>query len=252
MSFADHSHAPQSAASDGVFHGGKSVYGAALGILMLDARFPRIPGDMGNAGTWPFPVLYKVVRGASPDLVVRRGAEGTLPLFIDAARELVDMGAEGITTNCGFLALFQKELQEAVPVPVVTSSLLQIAQVARTLPRAKRVGVVTISGRTLGARHLEAAGAPLDTPIFGTDDGTEFSRVILGNEQRLDRAAAERDVVDAALALKRAHPDVGAIVLECTNMCPYTASVRRATGLPVFDIYSLVQWFQLGLAPRGF
>lgn len=252
MLFSDDSRAPRSSDPDGVFHGGKSVYGASLGILMLDARFPRIPGDMGNAGTWPFPVLYKVVRGASPELVVRRGAEGTLPLFIDASRELVDIGADGITTNCGFLALFQKELQEAVPVPVLTSSLLQIAQVARTLPPGKRVGVVTISAGTLTVRHLEAAGAPADTPIVGTDNGLEFSRVILGNELRLDRAAAERDVVNAALALKEAHPDVGAIVLECTNMCPYTASVRRATGLPVFDIYSLVHWFQLGLAPHSF
>jgi Asp/Glu/hydantoin racemase len=252
MSIADDRRALRPSNPDGVFLGGKSVYGAALGVLMLDARFPRIPGDMGNAGTWPFPVLYKVVRGASPDHVVRRNAEGTLPLFIDAAHELVDIGAEGITTNCGFLALFQQELQEAVPVPVLTSSLLQIALVARTLPPGKRVGVVTISARTLTARHLEAAGAPADTPIVGTDDGVEFSRVILGNELRLDRSAAEQDVVNAALALREAYPDVGAIVLECTNMCPYAASVLRATGLPVYDIYSLVRWFQLGLAPHRF
>lgn len=235
-----------------LFRGGKSVYGAPLGILMLDARFPRIVGDMGNAQTWPFPVMYKVVRGASPDLVVRQGAAGTLDLFIDAARELVDIGAEGITTNCGFLVQFQHELQAAVPVPVVTSSLLQIAQVARTLPPGKRVGVVTISARTLGPTHLAAAGAPLDTPIVGTDDGEAFTRVILGNELALDRAKAERDVVDAALTLQREHRNVGAIVLECTNMCPYSAAVRAATGLPVFDIFSLVSWFQSGLAPRQF
>jgi Asp/Glu/hydantoin racemase len=236
----------------GIYHGGKSLYGAPLGILMLDARFPRIPGDMGNARSWPFPVLYKVVKGASPDLVVLRGAQGTLDLFIDAARELVDLGAEGITTNCGFLALFQRELQQAVPVPVVTSSLLQVPQVNRTLPPGKRAGIVTISAASMTPRHLEAAGVPLDTPIIGTEGGAEFSRVILGNELALDRAKAERDVVEAAAALVRAHPEVGAIVLECTNMCPYAAAVRNATGLPVFDIYSLVNWFQLGLSPRSF
>ena len=88
--------------------GGKSIYGVSVGILMLDARFPRIQGDMGNAATWPFPVLYKIVKGATPDLVVRQGAAGTLDTFISAARELVEMGADGITTNCGFLSLFQK------------------------------------------------------------------------------------------------------------------------------------------------
>ena len=45
-----------------VAKGGKAVYGAAVGIVMLEARFPRIPGDVGNAATWPFPVLYKVIR----------------------------------------------------------------------------------------------------------------------------------------------------------------------------------------------
>ena len=53
-----------------IAHGGKALYGARVGILMLEARFPRIPGDMGNGLTWPFPVLYKVVPGASPRRVV--------------------------------------------------------------------------------------------------------------------------------------------------------------------------------------
>src|SRR5437868_12031763 len=104
-----------------VAHGGKAVYGARLGILMLDARFPRIPGDMGNAGTWPFPVLYKVVKGASPQRVVTQNAEGLLPAFLDAAAELVQLGADGITTNCGFLSLYQAELARHVGVPVATS-----------------------------------------------------------------------------------------------------------------------------------
>ncbi|NND18155.1 MAG: aspartate/glutamate racemase family protein, partial [Silicimonas sp.] len=100
--------------------GGKAIYGASVGILMLEARFPRIPGDMGHAGTWDFPELYRVVRDASPDRVVRRGAEGLLPEFIAAAKALVADGADGITTNCGFLSLFQTQLSEAVDVPVMT------------------------------------------------------------------------------------------------------------------------------------
>ena len=118
----------------GVACGGKNIYGAPLGILMLDARFPRIPGDMGNATTWPFPVLYRIVKGASPALVVEGGAAGMLEPFIAAAHDLVDQGAEAITTNCGFLSLFQAELAAAVRVPVATSSLMQVALVQATLP----------------------------------------------------------------------------------------------------------------------
>ncbi len=235
-----------------IAQGGKSIYGASVGILMLDARFPRIPGDMGNATTWPFPVLYRIVRDASPDLVVRRSAEGMLSAFVDAARDLVRDGADGITTNCGFLSLFQQELSEAVPVPVVTSSLMQVEMVNRTLPAGKCAGVLTISASTLTEDHLRKAQVPEGTPIGTTEGGQEFTRAILGNEESLDVEKARADNVEAALRLQKNHPELGAIVLECTNMCPYAADIQSATGLPVFSIVSFVTWFQSGLLPPRF
>ncbi len=233
--------------------GGKALYGAPLGILMLEARFPRIPGDMGNATTWPFPVLYRIVEGATPKSVVLKGAAGLLPNFVAAAAELVHHGAEAITTNCGFLSLFQRELAAQVKVPVATSALLQVPWVQATLPPGKRVGVVTVSGASLTPRHLEAAGVPLDTPFIGTEKGREFFRVlILGEKDDMDVAKAEQDIIDAGRSLVAAHPEVGAVVLECTNMPPYAAALRAALGMPVYDIYSMITWFHTGLRPRHF
>jgi len=233
--------------------GGKAIYGAPLGILMLEARFPRIPGDMGNAGTWPFPVLYRVVRGASPERVVLRGAEGLLPDFLEAAADLVGQGAEAITTNCGFLSLFQRELAAHVRVPVATSALIQVPWVQATLPPGKRVGVITVSAGSLTPRHLEAAGVPLDTPLVGTEGGREFFRVLIkGEKEDMDVDLAALDVLDAGRALMARHADIGAIVLECTNMPPYAHALREAVGVPVFDIYSLILWFHAGLRPRDF
>ena len=232
--------------------GGKAIYGARLGILMLEARFPRIVGDMGNALTWPFPVLYKVVRDASPERVVRRRAEGLLPAFLAAAEELVNLGADGITTNCGFLSLFQAELAVRAKVPVATSSLMQIPMVQATLPPGRRVGVLTVDARALTPDHLTAAGAPADTPVAGTEGGREFTRVLIGNEPRLDVAAAEADLLDAGRNLVAKHPEVGALVLECTNMAPYSAALRTALNLPVYDIVGFVTWFHSGLEPRRF
>ncbi|MDO9707738.1 aspartate/glutamate racemase family protein [Paracraurococcus lichenis] len=233
--------------------GGKAIYGAPLGILMLEARFPRIPGDMGNATTWPFPVLYRVVRGASPERVVLQGARGLLPDFVAAAQDLVAQGAEAITTNCGFLSLFQQELQAAVGVPVATSSLLQVPWVQATLPPGQRVGVLTVSRGSLTPAHLAAAGVPADTPVMGTEGGREFFRVlILAEKEDMDVALAEQDLLEAGRALVAAHPEVGAIVLECTNMPPYAAALQDALGRPVFDIYSLITWFHAGLRPRRF
>lgn len=232
--------------------GGKAIYGASVGILMLEARFPRIPGDMGNALTWPFPVHYKVVRSASPDRVVRQGAEGLLDVFISAARELVADGVDGITTNCGFLSLFQQELADAVRVPVATSSLMQVRMVNALLPVGKRAGILTVSASSLTPKHLEKAGVPAGTPVGSTEGGREFTRVLLDNEMELDVDLARQDNVDAALALAAANPDLGAIVLECTNMIPYAADIREATGLPVFSIETFVRWFQAGLVPRRY
>lgn len=235
-----------------IVEGGRPVQGARVGILMLEARFPRIPGDMGNALTWPFPVLYRVVRGASPERVVRRRAEGLLDAFIEAGRALVADGADGITTNCGFLSLFQAELAGALGVPVATSALMQAPLIRATLPPGRHVGILTISAETLTPEHLAAAGVPEDTPVMGTDPGAEFTRVILGDAPRLDVDAARRDVVAAARALVARQPEVGAILLECTNMTPYAADISEATGLPVHSAYDFVCWFQAGLGPRRF
>jgi Asp/Glu/hydantoin racemase len=241
------SHAPRLA------RGGKSIYGAPLGILMLEARFPRIPGDMGNAETWPFPVLFRVVRGATPERVVLQGARGLLPDFIAAARELVELGAEAITTNCGFLSLFQAEMSAAIAVPVATSSLMQVPWVQATLPPGRRVGVITVSRGSLTPAHLDAAGVPRDVPVEGTEEGQEFFRVLIKAEkQDMDVALAEQDILDAGRRLVARHPEVGAIVLECTNMPPYAAALQAELGLPVHDITSLIRWFHAGLRPRHF
>src|SRR5437660_3152321 len=180
-----------------IAHGGKALYGARVGILMLETRFPRIPGDMGNALTWPFPVLYKVVPGATPDRVVRHKSAGLINAFLDAAAELVQLGADGITTTCGFLSLYQREIAQHVGVPVATSSLMQIPFIERILPPGRRVGVLTVSAASLTAEHLVAAGADPATPVVGTEGGSEFTRVLLNDEDRLDAAAAERDILDA-------------------------------------------------------
>ncbi len=236
-----------------IARGGKTLYGAPLGILMLETRFPRIPGDMGHAGTWPFPVLFHVVRGASPERVVLQNAAGLLPAFIAAARDLVDQGAEAITTSCGFLALFQQELAAAVGVPVATSSLMQVPWVQATLPAGKRVGVLTVNRAALSTAHLDAVGVARDTPVMGTEGGREFFRVVVqGAAMDLDTARAEQDILEAGRALVAQHPEVGAIVLECTNMPPYAAALQAATGLPVFDIYTMLTWFHGGLRPRHF
>src|SRR5688572_7532423 len=151
--------------TSGRVRGGFNQYGFSVGILMLDTRFPRVRGDMGNATTFPFPVRYHRVTGADPDLVVRRGAEGLLPAFLDGAKALEREGVGAITTNCGFLIKYQGQLAGAVRVPVFTSSLLLVPLVHRMLPPARRVGIMTVSASSLTPEHLAGAGIGADIPL---------------------------------------------------------------------------------------
>jgi hypothetical protein len=221
-----------------------------LGILTLETHFPRPPGDIGNPATFGFPVRYMVVLGASPQRVVRERAADLLQPFIVAGQRLCAEGALVISTSCGFLSLFQDELARALPIPGATSSLLQVAWLQRLLSPGRVVGVVTIDARALSADHLHAVGAPVDLPIEGVAPDGEFARKLLGNEPTLDGARAQADVVQAAQRLVQRRPDISTLVLECTNMPPYARAVAQATGRPVYDVVSLLNWLWSGVS-RG-
>jgi hypothetical protein len=197
-------------------------------------------------------VQYRIVEDAVPARMTDLHNASLLEPFKRAAQELIAGGVDGITTTCGFLSLFQREISAHVGVPVATSSLMQIPFIERVLPPGKRVGVLTISAASLTEDHLQAAGADPATPIVGTDAGSEFTRAILGDEERLDIAAAERDILAAGDALVATCRDIGAVLLECTNMVPYARALSERLRLAVFSIYTFVTWFHSGLVPRDF
>lgn len=197
-----------------------------LGVLMLDTRFPRPPGDVGHPASWQMPVRYRRVAGASPQRVVREADPALLAPFVDAARALQAEGASAITTGCGFLIRFQTEMQAALDVPVWTSSLL-------ALPALPRPGVVTVDAQSL-------AGLAGDTPVEGLAPGCALQRTLLDDLPTLDTAQAEADTVAAAQRLVQRHPAIESLVLECTNLPPYAAAVQRATGRPVHHLMTFV------------
>jgi Asp/Glu/hydantoin racemase len=218
-----------------------------LGILMLDTRFPRIAGDLGNPETFPFPVLIARIAGATPERVVDQKAAGLLEPFVAGGEALIREGAAGIATTCGFLSLFQRPLAERLGVPVAASSLLMVPLVDRLLPAGRRAGVITFSSSLLTPEHLAAVGAAADTPVEGVAPDGALATVVRKGERTLDQRLVEAEVVDAGRRLAAAHPEVGAVVIECTNMPPYTEALRNALRLPVYDGYDFFCWFFAGL-----
>jgi hypothetical protein len=202
---------------------------SCLGVLMLETRFPRLPGDIGHRASVPGAVLYRTVAGASPRRVVQAQDASLLAPFIAAGEALVRDGATALTTSCGFLVCFQRELQAALPVPVWTSSLLK-------LPELVAPGVITVDAASLGTAHLLAAGARADVPVEGLARGCHLQRTLLEDRIELDARIAEADTVAAACRLVERCPGIDALVLECTNLPPYATAVARATGRPVHHL----------------
>lgn len=226
-----------------VIRGGRTNYGQPIGILMLDTTFPRPPGDVGNATTWPFPVRYRIVRGAVPARVMGNDPDPTvLEPFITAIKELEAEGVRAITTSCGFLAVYQRELAAEVDVPVLTSALLQVPMASRLLRPGHKVGILT-EREELTERHFNAVGFSAETTpvvVKGFPADAVFPTVFFGDKQEADTSVLEAELVELARTLVAEQPDVKAIVCECTNFVPYSQAMRRAVGLPIFDLYTLV------------
>lgn len=224
---------------------------ATLGILMLDTAFPRIAGDIGNPDSFPFPVLYEKLSGIGPQQAVREapGRSDLIDLLVEASERLVRRGAHGISTSCGFLALVQRDLAARCSVPVATSSLLQVPLVQRLLPAGQRVGIITAEAKSLTRAHLEAVGVDPSTPIVGMPEGGSFAHTFLGNNADFDFRDVQGELIAAGRALIAGDPQIGAIVLECTNLPPYARALHEALGLPVYDVRGFLSWFHAGLQP---
>ncbi|SEQ48780.1 Asp/Glu/Hydantoin racemase [Virgibacillus subterraneus] len=214
---------------------------AKLGILMLDTDFYRPMGDIGNTDTFPFPVEYRIVEKATIDRVVKKGDNALIEPFIKSARYLEEKGVKAITTSCGFLSIFQQEIQNQLKVPFFASSLIQIPMLHTVT--GGRIGILTARKASLGKQHLEGARAG-DIPIAieGMDDRPAFTAAIVDETHALDMEKVSLEMEEAVRMLISNYPDITAIVLECTNMPPYKRTIREMTDLPVFDITSLINY----------
>lgn len=240
-----------------------AVHGAPIGILMLDRNpgpgiRPYIPGDTGNATTWSVPVRYKTVPGLNVARIFGPNGDEMESAVIQAAKELVQEGAQLVTSGCGYFIRYQKAVRNASDVPVFLSSLLLAPFLERMLPEDKALGII-VASKTVVTRYelLKATGLQAEigrrVVVAGLEDTPVFAGTFLRGEGDLDVEACEKDLVDTAVALVKKHPNIGMLLLECGNTPPYAAAVQQATGgIPVFDFTSLIEFFIGGVARKPF
>ena len=231
--------------------GGANLYGHRIGILMVEGRFPRPPGAIGNALSFGFPVLHHVVAGGTGEVVVRQASrlsptsrqlQKVMAPWIAGAQALERQGCRAITTSCGFAILFQQQLAAAVSVPVWSSSLLLGPFICSGLVGGKKLGIITAEASAITPRHFKAAGLDPDRcAIIGMEGCAEFAATTWNDQPYMDFDRVEDEVVSVAQRLVSENDDLGAILLECSLLPPYAAAIQKAVNLPVFDFTHLIK-----------
>ena len=223
------------------------AYGYSVGILLLDAHQPFVPGDVGNATSYHYPVLFQTVPGAHSPRVMRGDPELN-DAVVKAAQDLEAQGVKGISSDCGFFVTFQDLVRDAVNIPVFMSSLLELPLISTFLGHSKAIGVITANSAALGNQVLELSGIEPERELVirGMQDNPYWYEAFKDPADKVDTDIIEREMVQTALEMKESSPHLGAYLLECSMMPPYSKAVQEATGLPVYDFMSLINYFQRG------
>ena len=232
---------------------GQSSYGEAIGILLLDSFTPFIPGDVGNATTYDFPVRFQKVEGLTARRVLGKDPAAFVPL-LEAAEDLAGQGVRAVTGDCGFLALHQRKLAASLRIPVFLSSLLQIPFISAIIGPHRKVGIITADSESLDQTLLSAVGVETteNLAIGGMEDQEAFSKAVMEETGVLDAGAVEKEAVSVARGMVEDEPEVGALLLECSCLPPYGRAIQEAVGLPVFDYLTMISYVHSALVKRRF
>ena len=232
---------------------GQTSYGEDIGILLLDSKAPFIQGDVGNAKSYAYPVRFKRIDGLTVERIFAHDPS-YLDKMIQGARELEQEGVRGITGDCGFMALYQQKVKEAVDVPVFLSSLIQIPFIRATLPPSAKVGIITANSASLTAELFLKLEITLDDSlvIHGLQDRPGFYEAAIAETGTLDSDRIRHEVQETALEMVKHHPYIGSILLECSMLPPYGAVVQEVTGLPVYDFLTMINHVRSALVKQEF
>ncbi len=242
-----------------VIKGGKQYYGEAIGIALFDGRrYPILPGDVANASTYDYPVRLKVIEGLFDTPTPwdkNRAVPADIQKIIDAVKSLEDDGVRAVVTACGFFSVVQEILADAVNIPVFTSPLMMVPQIVRMIRSDRSVCIITASERLLVSDYLTAVGIASDMPvhIVGMEASTEFYATHMGGTQTtLDVDLQTRELVEIARNAVIQFPDIGALLLECSQLPTFAADIQDVVNLPVFDYIGFIDMIYCSVVQRRY
>ncbi|MCK4222566.1 MAG: aspartate/glutamate racemase family protein [Dehalococcoidia bacterium] len=231
---------------------GQAIAGSAIGIVVLDLWYPYMPGNVANASTFNFPVTYKVLKGSTGPQITSADP-ALLDMIVEEGKELERQGARALIGACGYFANYQKDAAAALDIPVFLSSILQVPVIRRGLKPNQKVGIICAVAPALTPKLLSQCGVDnlSEVVIAGAQDLSEF-RNIIDCTGHFDSYKLEQQLVGLAKEFVTKNPDIGALLLECSDMPPYAWAIQNAIKLPVFDFITLINWVQNAVVRRPF
>ncbi len=233
---------------------GRRVGGIAIGVIQLSANIPMIPGNMGNASTFKFPLMYEPMEVTGDMVVSTKPHPEVLKRSVEAGRKLEAQGVRAIVGNCGFFANYQPQVAAELDVPFFSSSLLQIPLMLTSLKPDEKVGVITADGPKLTqAPALENCGVTDRSRIViaGAEHTSEMKN-ILGTKGYYNPRKFELQLVEIAKTMVAKNPQIKEILLECTELPPHARAIQKAVGMPVWGFPTMVDWVYSGAVRRSF
>ncbi|MDD4569208.1 MAG: aspartate/glutamate racemase family protein [Tepidanaerobacteraceae bacterium] len=232
---------------------GQVSYGEPIGILLLDSCAPYIPGDVANATTYSFPVRFNRV----PGLTVKRIFNHDMDLvdsIVNAALELKKDGVRAITGDCGFMAIYQKDLVRHLGLPIFMSSLLQVPFMERLIGQEDKIGIITANSKSLDQTVLGPCGADLGEKLIirGLEDCCNFAAAFIDETGKLNKQEVEAEVLSVTKQMIAEVPEVKLLLFECSVLAPYGPAVQQATGLPIFDFITMINYVYTAVVKQSF
>ena len=238
---------------------GRSVYGVTIGVIQLFANLPMLPGNMGNATTFDFPLLYRSVDAENNfDVMAEEPTQNFADASVEAAQWLELQGVSAIMGNCGFFGGYQNIIKERIGVPFYSSSLMMLPMMVHSLAPDKKIGIITANGpQLMKVQAIQNCGLSLEDKenrivVMGLENAPEFDGAVGNLIGHYNPAKVEQEMVDLARQMLQENDDIGSILLECTELSPHAFAVSNEVRMPVWDYTTLTNWIYSGCVRRPF
>lgn len=224
----------------------KYFTGYDVGCLVMKSWVPKPPGHISCASNYDFPIYYQPVQETN-NSKIHGGNKDVIPNIISASKELRDYGCKSLVTSCGYFGHYQKIVADMDILPTYFSTICLIPFVLRMLRPNDDIILVCYNKEKLTSDLLFSCGVSEEQlsriHIFDIINEKELGRIIKDCGE-YNVTEARNEVVNVVVEAVRKYNNIGAILLECTDLPPHSYAIQDAVNLPVFDVTTMIKFIQ--------